>query len=88
MSKKDQPALPWISAIVSIAFAILLSTYLITGRIRVSSSRENAAYYIEYADRPNDFILISSLVGLLAIAAAVFSIVKFRASKKSPKSDL
>lgn len=80
--QQDQKPLPWISILISAIFAVLFITYLTSGRIGVSSSRENAAYEIEYADRPTDFVLITGLVGLISIAAAIYSVIKIKKQKE------
>lgn len=68
--------------IITATFTIVLTVYLLTKRIRVTNSRYEGAYYIEYADRPTDFILITALVAVAAIGSAYYCFVRIRTRKK------
>lgn len=87
--KSDQKSLvPWIAAAVSVILAVVSTIQLVTLRIRVTNSdfREQA-YYIEYSERPFDFILIETLMILVAIGAAWFAVSKFKSQSDEKKED-
>lgn len=81
-ARKFLKSYPWIGLIVTATFAIVLAFYLTTKRIRVTNSRFEGAYYIEYADRPTDFIIITTLVAIATIGSAFYCILRIRSRKK------
>ena len=79
---------PWIAAAVSLILGVVSIVQLVTLRIRVTSSDfKDQIYYIEYSERPFDFVLIESLMILVSIGAGYFAFRKFKAESEAEKSD-
>lgn len=87
-SEKPSPKsmVPLIAAAVSLILGGVSIYQLITLRIRVTNSDvTKQTYYIEYSERPVDFILIESLMILVALAAGVYAFRKFKAESRADK---
>ena len=75
---------PLIAAVVSVLLGAVSIYQLFTLKIRVTNSDvTKRAYYIEYSERPMDFIIIESLMILVAVGAGIYAWKKFRAEASS-----
>lgn len=75
---------PLIAAVVSLILGAVSIYQLFTLRIRVTNSDvTRRPYYIEYSERPMDFILIESLMILVALGAGIYAVKKFKAEARA-----
>lgn len=78
---------PWIGIAATGVFAVLFSIYLSTGRIKVLNSKQQGPYYIDYADRPTDYLIIVSLMAVAIIGLTYYCVFRFRTRKQYLKED-
>lgn len=75
---------PWIATAASLIIGGVSIYQFITMRIRVTNSDvTKKVYYIEYSERPMDFIIIQSLMILVALGAGFYAFKKFKRESES-----